>query len=86
MSCREECEARGATILYATHIFDGLEPWLTHLAFVSEGKLLKGACSGLLAPASVLLLSSALTALMEVSRFNWLFTVTLKIAHRIHTG
>ena len=40
---REECEARGATILYATHIFDGLEPWLTHLAFVSNGKLLKGA-------------------------------------------
>lgn len=28
--------------MYATHIFDGLEGWLTHLAFVSQGKLLKG--------------------------------------------
>ena len=33
---------RGATIVYATHIFDGLEGWLTHLAFISQGKLLKG--------------------------------------------
>lgn len=40
--CRQECEVRGATIIYATHIFDGLEGWLTHLAFVSHGKLLKG--------------------------------------------
>ena len=40
--CREECEVRGATIVYATHIFDGLENWLTHLAFISQGKLLKG--------------------------------------------
>ena len=40
--CRQECEVRGATIMYATHIFDGLEGWLTHLAFVSHGKLLKG--------------------------------------------
>lgn len=39
---REECEVRGATIMYATHIFDGLEGWLTHLAFISQGKLLKG--------------------------------------------
>lgn len=33
---------RGATIVYATHIFDGLHPWLTHLAFISQGCLLKG--------------------------------------------
>ena len=39
---RQECEGRGAVIIYATHIFDGLEGWLTHLAFVSQGKLLKG--------------------------------------------
>lgn len=39
---RQECEVRGASIIYATHIFDGLEGWLTHLAFVSRGKLLKG--------------------------------------------
>lgn len=39
----EECEVRGATIIYATHIFDGLERWITHLAYVSEGRLQKSA-------------------------------------------
>lgn len=34
-----ECEERGATIVYATHIFDGLETWATHLAHVEDGKL-----------------------------------------------
>lgn len=27
----KECEEKGATIIYATHIFDGLESWPTHL-------------------------------------------------------
>ena len=39
----EECEQRGATIIYATHIFDGLESWITHLAYVSGGCLQRGA-------------------------------------------
>ncbi len=34
----EECETRGATIIYATHIFDGLESWPTHLAYVARGE------------------------------------------------
>jgi CCR4-NOT complex subunit CAF16 len=38
----EECAERGATIIYATHIFDGLEKWVTHLAYVADGKLEKG--------------------------------------------
>jgi hypothetical protein len=33
----EECETRGATIIYATHIFDGLEAWPTHVAYVARG-------------------------------------------------
>lgn len=32
---------RGATIVYATHIFDGLETWATHLAYIQEGELRK---------------------------------------------
>ena len=28
---KAECEERGATIIYASHIFDGLEAWPTHL-------------------------------------------------------
>ncbi|KAJ7972630.1 ABC transporter family protein [Quillaja saponaria] len=36
---REECEQRGATLVYATHIFDGLETWATHLAYIQDGEL-----------------------------------------------
>lgn len=32
---------RGATIVYATHIFDGLETWATHLAYIQDGELRK---------------------------------------------
>lgn len=38
----QECNNRGATIIYATHIFDGMERWLTHLAFVEDGELKRG--------------------------------------------
>jgi CCR4-NOT complex subunit CAF16 len=36
---REESETRGTTILYATHIFDVLEDWATHIALVEDGRL-----------------------------------------------
>eukprot|EP01023_Acetabularia_acetabulum_P012476 TRINITY_DN15841_c0_g1_i1.p1 TRINITY_DN15841_c0_g1~~TRINITY_DN15841_c0_g1_i1.p1 ORF type:complete len:361 (+),score=51.01 TRINITY_DN15841_c0_g1_i1:104-1186(+) len=36
---KEECERRGVTIIYATHIFDGLEFWPTHIAYVANGQL-----------------------------------------------
>ncbi|XP_009587957.1 ABC transporter I family member 20-like [Nicotiana tabacum] len=35
----KECEERGATIIYATHIFDGLENWPSHMLYVAHGKL-----------------------------------------------
>ncbi|KAL7151606.1 hypothetical protein ABFS83_04G042800 [Erythranthe nasuta] len=38
---KEECEQRGATIVYATHIFDGLETWATDLVYVQDGVLNK---------------------------------------------
>lgn len=38
MSCLNVCQ-RGATIVYATHIFDGLETWATHLAYIQDGEL-----------------------------------------------
>jgi len=34
-----ECEERGATIIYATHIFDGLDKWATHITYVAQGTL-----------------------------------------------
>lgn len=36
---KQECLERGATIMYATHIFDGLETWPTHLMYVAGGRL-----------------------------------------------
>jgi ABC-type uncharacterized transport system ATPase subunit len=30
---------RGCTILYATHIFDGMDGWATHIAHISCGEL-----------------------------------------------
>ncbi|KAI3770040.1 hypothetical protein L6452_01160 [Arctium lappa] len=36
---KEECEQRGATIVYATHIFDGLKSWTTDLAYIQDGEL-----------------------------------------------
>lgn len=44
----KECEERGATIVYATHIFDGLEDWVTHVAYMEEGKLAKAGPRSLL--------------------------------------
>jgi CCR4-NOT complex subunit CAF16 len=38
---REECEQRGSAILYATHIFDALEDWATHVALLEAGRLLR---------------------------------------------
>ncbi|KAI9071391.1 hypothetical protein K1719_046635 [Acacia pycnantha] len=36
---RKECVERGATIIYATHIFDGLENWPTNIVYVAHGNL-----------------------------------------------
>ncbi|KAF7154626.1 hypothetical protein RHSIM_Rhsim01G0130300 [Rhododendron simsii] len=36
---RKECEERGATIIYATHIFDGLKSWPSHIVYVAHGNL-----------------------------------------------
>jgi len=37
----KECDTRGATIIYATHIFDGLERWATHFARINRGQLVQ---------------------------------------------
>jgi CCR4-NOT complex subunit CAF16 len=36
---KKETETRGATILYATHIYDGLGEWPTHVAHMVDGRL-----------------------------------------------
>ncbi|KAJ3286092.1 CCR4-NOT regulatory complex component [Rhizoclosmatium sp. JEL0117] len=36
---KEETQVRGATVIYATHIFDGLGGWPTHVVHMAEGKI-----------------------------------------------
>ncbi|KAM0914180.1 hypothetical protein ACQ4PT_011715 [Festuca glaucescens] len=36
---KKECVERGATIIYATHIFDGLDDWPTDIVYIAHGKL-----------------------------------------------
>lgn len=36
---RRECVERRCTVVYATHIFDGLEGWPTHVAYLARGNL-----------------------------------------------
>lgn len=36
---KKESEERGATIVYATHIFDGLGTWPTHIAHMTGGRI-----------------------------------------------
>jgi len=38
---KKETEQKGATILYATHIFDSLADWATHVVFFSKAKMVK---------------------------------------------
>lgn len=35
---KEECQTRGATVLYATHIFDGLDNIPSHVAHIQLGQ------------------------------------------------
>jgi len=38
---RRESEERGASVYYATHIFDSLADWATHILYFSKGKIAK---------------------------------------------
>uniref|UniRef100_A0A7N0U9U8 ABC transporter domain-containing protein n=1 Tax=Kalanchoe fedtschenkoi TaxID=63787 RepID=A0A7N0U9U8_KALFE len=73
---KEECEQRGATIVYATHIFDGLETWATDLAYIQDGELRK---TEKLADLQELQHSANLLSVVE----NWLRSET-KIVKKKH--
>merc|ERR1719231_922912 len=36
---REECDERGATVIYSTHILDGLDDWPSHVLYLKNGKV-----------------------------------------------
>jgi CCR4-NOT complex subunit CAF16 len=52
---RQDCEQRGAVVVYATHIFDGLAGWATHIAFLEQGQLTVSKAEQVLAPGQRLL-------------------------------
>merc|ERR1719210_1253093 len=38
---RREAEVKGSTVFYATHIFDSLAEWATHVVYFSQAKIVK---------------------------------------------
>lgn len=36
---KQETEERNATVVYATHIFEGLDDWATHVVHLSQGAI-----------------------------------------------
>jgi CCR4-NOT complex subunit CAF16 len=38
---RQDCVRRGCTVMYCTHIFDGLDGWASHLLYMSQGRVVK---------------------------------------------
>merc|ERR1711957_992739 len=38
---KRETEEKGATVFYATHIFDSLAAWATHVVHFSKGKIVR---------------------------------------------
>lgn len=76
---KAESESRGATIVYATHIFDGLEDWATDLAYMSFGRLTKMGALDSFADLQTLRGNGAQSALLQVCRprhFSFSFLVT----------
>mmetsp|Transcript_20239 Transcript_20239/g.39696 ORF Transcript_20239/g.39696 Transcript_20239/m.39696 type:complete len:309 (-) Transcript_20239:1243-2169(-) len=40
---KRETEERGATVIYATHIFDGMDSWPTDIVLLDQGRVLRNA-------------------------------------------
>ena len=36
-----ECKQRNGSIIYATHVFDNLSEWITHVYYINQGRLEK---------------------------------------------
>ncbi|KAJ7047390.1 P-loop containing nucleoside triphosphate hydrolase protein [Mycena alexandri] len=68
---KSDSEARGATILYATHIFDGLNDFPTHIAHMSLGSLKTAPSPWPLTPDSPLSIQFGSSTLYQVA-LQWL--------------
>jgi len=70
---RAECEVRGATIFYCTHIFDHLEGWATDLLHMSKGEVVRQCKMDEVGEYSELVASGDSTPLYSVVR-KWIYS------------
>merc|ERR1719265_38846 len=70
---RAECDIRGATIFYCTHIFDHLEGWATQLLHMSKGEVVRQCDMSEVAEYNELLASGDPTPLYSVVR-RWVYS------------
>jgi len=70
---RAECEVRGATIFYCTHIFDHLEGWATDLLHMSKGEVVRQCKMDEIGEYSELVASGDSTPLYSVVR-KWIYS------------
>ena len=68
---RTDSEARGTTVLYATHIMDGLEDWATHLVLMDEGRIRLHMATGDIPEVSALRAAGVASPLLRVVE-RWL--------------
>lgn len=69
---RMECDIRGATIFYCTHIFDHLEGWATHFMHLSKGKVVRCCRMDEVEEYSKLLAAGDMTPLYSMVR-HWIY-------------
>jgi len=69
---KAECEIRGATIFYCTHIFDHLEGWATDLLHLSQGKVVRSCKMDEVEEYKTLCASGDHTPLYSLVR-NWIY-------------
>jgi CCR4-NOT complex subunit CAF16 len=67
-----ECEHRGATIFYCTHIFDHLEGWATQLLHLSQGRVVKSCAMDQVTEYDELIASNNSTPLYSLVR-KWVY-------------
>jgi len=70
---KAECDVRGATIFYCTHIFDHLEGWATQLLHMSKGEVVRQCDMSEVAEYSEAIASGDPTPLYSVVR-KWIYS------------
>jgi CCR4-NOT complex subunit CAF16 len=68
---KSDAEQRGSTLLYATHVLDGLDRWATHLCYLKQGQLFRFGTLGEIAELQELRASGEASPLLRLVE-GWL--------------